>query len=309
MSNIRDDLRSCLAHEGVQKGLPSTAADHVGRRASLKSFLLVGLGVCAGILGTLFFQSQTKSAVVENLIADAGALAPSLTPYVLAAPPMTVPKEYMGAAKFNNSCLLTSLKVPEGPRTFDACKFIIDSTDEVWNKRVDVLAAIEKHFHDDYLDAGSWGKRLVGKQALKDAVLSEMRAFPDIQIHITDCVCNGNDLDGYKCAMPDILTGTNLGPSGYGPATGRRVQWTGLVQSFIYRNPVNGLWQYYGEWGVHDEWSLIQQLGLDFNRVPHPPYSIEEMHDCNPFLHWAAWPEFDTPDRVYMGLQNPNSWR
>merc|ERR1712039_746921 len=139
----------------------------------------------------------------------------------------------------------------------------------------------------DYLDAGSWGKRIVGKKALRDAVLTEMRAFPDIAIHITDCSCNGNDDDGYKCSMPDVLTGTNLGPSSYGPATGRYARWTGIVQSLVKQNPKTGQWQYYAEWGVHDEWALIQQLGLDFFRVPHPPTNSEPIHDGEPLLPFS----------------------
>merc|ERR1712151_570832 len=203
----------------------------------------------------------------------------------------------MGDAQaFNNSCLMQNLVIPDGPQTFDACAFVIKSTDEVWNLRGDVDTAINKYFHEEYLDAGSWGRRIIGKKALRDAILSEMRAFPDIKIHITDCVCKGNDNDGYKCAMPDVLTGTNFGPSAYGPPTGRYARWTGLVESYVKRNPVTGQWQYYAEWGVHDEWSLIQQLGLDFERVRHPQINNEPLHDCSPLLNFNPAPSMDEDD-------------
>merc|ERR1719316_1715862 len=174
-------------------------------------------------------------------------------PYQLAPPPTQVPATYYSAAPFNNSNLLANLAtipvVAGRPQTFDACAFVVKSTDDVWNKRGDVDAAIEKYFHEDYVDAGSWGRRLIGKKALREAVLAEMRAFPDIQIHITDCVCKGNDINGYKCAMPDILEGTNLGPSAYGPPTGRYARWSGMVQSLVKKNPSAGQWQYWAEWG------------------------------------------------------------
>jgi hypothetical protein len=210
-------------------------------------------------------------------------------PYQLALPPVEVPRTYLTSKPLNNSCLIPRLSIPTTgkPQTFDACGFVIKSTDEVWNLRGDVDVAIEKYFHEDYVDAGSWGKRIIGKKDLKDAVLSQMRAFPDLQIHITDCVCRGNDIDGYKCAMPDILTGTNMGPSAYGPATGNKAKWTGLVQSFVKQNPKTGQWQYYAEWGVHDEWSLIQQLGLDFSRIPHAGANTEPLHDCFPLLDFS----------------------
>lgn len=209
-------------------------------------------------------------------------------PYVVETPPSVVPRAYMEALPLNNSCLIQNLDIPSGPQTFDACGFIIRSTDEVWNLRGDVDAAIEKYFHDEYLNAGSWGGRMIGKRALRNAIYAEMRAFSDIQIHITDCVCKGNDNDGYKCAMPDVLTGTNNGPSAYGPATHRYARWTGMVQSFVKKNPATGQWQYYAEWGVHDEWALIQQLGLDFKRVPHPLANLEPIHDCVPLQRWGA---------------------
>merc|ERR1719210_400135 len=101
----------------------------------------------------------------------------------------------MASVPLDNSCLLPKISIPQGPRTFDACSFVVQSTDEIWNLRGDVEAAIDRYFHEGYLNAGSWGRRGVGKVALKDAVLREMRAFPDIQIHITDCNCRGNDID------------------------------------------------------------------------------------------------------------------
>lgn len=223
-------------------------------------------------------------------------LAPAKVPYAAVAPPTEVPAEYLSAEPLNNSCLLQNLVIPDGPQTFDACAFVIRSTDEVWNLRGNVEEALEKYFHEGYINAGSWGRRGVGKQALREAVLSEMRAFPDIKIHITDCVCKGNDNDGYKCGMPDVLTGTNLGPSAYGPPTGKFARWTGLIESLVKKNPATGQWQYYAEWGVHDEWALIQQLGLDFARVPHPPRNAEPIHDCTPLFKFAPQPQVNSDD-------------
>jgi len=205
-------------------------------------------------------------------------------PYKIEPSPLAVPPEYMASAPLDNSPLIPNLEIPTGPQTFDACGFVIKSTDAVWNLRDDVDAAIDKYFHPDYFNAGSWGRAGVGLKVLREAIYGEMRAFPDIKIHITDCVCKGNDINGYKCAMPDVLTGTNTGPSAYGPATGRYARWTGLVQSLVKKNPVNGQWQYYAEWGVHDEWALIQQLGLDFARVPHPPTNTQSFRDGEPLF-------------------------
>jgi len=265
-------------------------------RRALPSALFLALGAGLGIVGTLAAtQGSGQQAVAPSF--DFLSAKPT---YTVAAAPEAVPSSYLAARPLNNSCLNSDLNIPEGPRTFDACGFVIQSTDEVWNLRGNVEEAIEKYFHEDYLDAGSWGKHLVGKKALREAILMQMRAFPDIQIHITDCVCNGNDDFGYKCAMPDVLTGTNVGPSIYGPATGRYARWSGMVQSLVKKNPETGQWQYYAEWGVHDEWALVQQLGLDFSRVPHPARNLEVLHDCTPLQRFAPWPVLDMTDAADM---------
>jgi hypothetical protein len=239
-------------------------------------------GILLGVAGVALWSSW-------NLQDGLPVLRPAApAPYPHVEPPQVVPAAYLAAKPLDNSCLIRNLVIPSGPQTFDACGFVIRSTDEVWNLRGNVDEAIEKYFAEDYVDAGSWGRRIIGRKDLRDAVLAEMRAFPDLQIHITDCVCKGNDDDGYKCAMPDVLAGTNTGPSAYGPATGKYARWTGMVESLVQKNAKTGQWQYVAEWGVHDEWALIQQLGLDFNRVPHPARNTEPMHDCGPLLRFAA---------------------
>jgi hypothetical protein len=246
--------------------------------------MLLGLGVLIGALGATAFI-QWGSTVH--------------TPYASVPAPSVVPEAYMNSKPLNNSCLIPNLDIPvtsDKPQTFNACGFVIQSTDEVWNLRGDVDEAINKYFHEDYIDAGSWGQKIIGKKALRDAVLKEMRAFPDIKIHITDCVCKGNDINGYKCAMPDILEGTNLGPSAYGPPTGRYARWSGMVQSFVKKDPRTGQWQYWAEWGVHDEWALIQQLGLDFSKVQHPVRDLELFHDCAPLVRFSPDATYDLED-------------
>jgi len=305
--------KEAQAHEIVvgscsrQETVSTTASDNDGcnhrltnvkgagwLQGALQHPLCVPLVFVSGLfLGALTFMAVHQFSQQE-VVSSAGATYPSV------AAPATVPAEYFAAKPLDNSCLIHNMKVPDGPQTFDACEFVIRSTDEVWNLRGDVTAAIEKYFHEDYVNAGSWGRRGIGKKALHEAVLAEMRAFPDIRIHITDCVCRGNDVDGYKCAMPDILDGTNMGPSAYGPATGKYARWTGIVESLVQKNAKTGQWQYVAEWGVHDEWALIQQLGLDFSKVPHPVRNTEPLHDCHPLLNSHPRMQMDSIDEANM---------
>eukprot|EP00928_Gymnodinium_smaydae_P097360 TRINITY_DN880_c0_g2_i2.p1 TRINITY_DN880_c0_g2~~TRINITY_DN880_c0_g2_i2.p1 ORF type:complete len:342 (-),score=45.64 TRINITY_DN880_c0_g2_i2:468-1493(-) len=292
------DHRRHLLQDGKRSLLP-TLTERRGWKHTFRYVLSVPLAFVGGLLLGVLATTAYINARFELVYAGA---APSsfVEPYAMVPPPHEVPPEYLAAQPLNNSCIVPKLVVPLGPQSLDACDFVVRSTDEVWNLRGDVEAAIEKYFHDGYLDAGSWGKRIVGISALKDAVFSQMRAFPDIKIHITDCSCKGNDIDGYKCAMADTLQGTNLGPSAYGPATGNPAIWTGLIQSLVKWNPIKGQWQYYAEWGVHDEWSLIQQLGLDFRRVPRPGWNMEQFHDCTPIQMFGPGVVLDTMDMALM---------
>ena len=72
-------------------------------------------------------------------------------------------------------------------------------------------------------------------------VWATKRAFPDLQIHVTDVFCVGNDIDGYKTTMPDVLIGTNTGPSSFGPPTGRHVSYNGMAVCYVQK--VGGKWQ------------------------------------------------------------------
>ena len=100
---------------------------------------------------------------------------------------------------------------------------------------------------------------------------------------------SGNDIDGYKTVMPDILTGTNTGPSAYGSATGKKVRYSGTAVTYVQK--VKGRWVYVAEWLLHDEFSLISQLGFtNINAIPHPPLN-DKLHDCSvnkPGFGWRA---------------------
>ena len=120
-----------------------------------------------------------------------------------------------------------------------------DRTDE------QVTQALHEYFYEGW-ESTSNGKYFKGMRALEELVFSTRRTWPDLKIHITDALCVGNDIDGYKTIMPDILTGTHRGASKlFGPATGKQASWSGMALCYVQR--VAGRWQYVAEWVVHDE--------------------------------------------------------
>jgi len=206
----------------------------------------------------------------------------------------------ISVTSFNNTCLLSDTNLtpptPNAPQTFlkDCPAWVIESTDAAWNTRQNVNASLEKYFYENWSSTTSWGQRIHGMDKLKSLVARTLRAFPDYRIHITDVFCYGNDIDGYKTVMPDILTGTNTGPSSYGPATGKKFRFSGTAVTYVQK--VKGRWVYVAEWLLHDEFSLISQLGFtNISAIPHPPLG-NKLHDCSvnePGFGWRAPGETD----------------
>ena len=192
---------------------------------------------------------------------------------------------------WDNSCLAASALQPptlNAPATFlpYCAEWVINTTDKVWlpdRTPEQVTEALHEHFYVDW-ESTSNGKTFRGMHALESLVTSTRNAFPDLKIHITDVVCVGNDIDGYKTIMPDVLVGTHLGPSAlFGPPTGKTATWSGMA--FCYVQKVDGRWQYVAEWVVHDELSAAMQLGL----APNAALTVAETHDCTPNLPSWGW--------------------
>jgi len=204
-------------------------------------------------------------------------------------------------ATFSNECLLQhgeALQPPTrgAPTSFlDECAaWVVRTTDAVWRPGLDaasVNASLEEYFYEGWQSVSSFGRQYQGMAALKDLVWRTKRAFPDLQIHVTDVFCTGNDVDGYKTAMPDVLTGTNTGPSAFGPPTGRKVAYNGVALCYVQR--VKGRWQYVSEVVVHDEAALMHQLGVTNLTAAMHPDTVASPHDCRtnrPTWGWAAQP-------------------
>ena len=164
---------------------------------------------------------------------------------------------------FNNSCLARDSSLNrEGPREFNCAQFVIESTDRLWNMyrgygyciftfykgtvAVDfdvVEGYLRQYMTEDWESITVMGEYLRGMDQLIELVNTTLVAFPDIQLHIVDSFCEGNDIDGYKTSMPVLHTATHTGHHPvFGPPTGRRAAWYGVPNSFIKN--INGQWKY-----------------------------------------------------------------
>ena len=126
------------------------------------------------------------------------------------------------AVPWDNSCLArpsTSLVPPTvgAPATFlpHCAAWVVNTTDAVWlpsRSDAQVRAALRESFYEDWASTSN-GRSFRGMATLESLVFATKRAFPDLRIHITDVACVGNDVDGYKTIMPDVLQGTHAGDS------------------------------------------------------------------------------------------------
>lgn len=87
--------------------------------------------------------------------------------------------------------------------------------------------------------------------AFKEVVSGLLAAFPDFQISIEDQVVSGN-----RTAFRWVARGTHNGPLGDAQATGKRVQFEGLIIDHMAGEQVVERWE---QW---DQMGMLQQLGL-----------------------------------------------
>ena len=199
---------------------------------------------------------------------------------------------------WDNECLASSAwslqpPTPNAPATFlpYCAEWVINTTDKVWlpdRTPAQVTEALHEHFYAEW-ESTSNGKYFRGMRVLEQLVEATRTAFPDLKIHITDVFCVGNDIDGYKTIMPDVLVGTHLGPSAmFGPPTGKTATWSGMALCYVQN--VGGRWQYVAEWVVHDELAAALQLGADMAKVAsHLGAAVAPTHDCTPNLPSWGW--------------------
>jgi len=101
-------------------------------------------------------------------------------------------------------------------------------------------------------DAG-WPHPIRGLDALKNHFQFYRSAFPDIDMIIQETI-----MEGDKIVWHWTLTGTNTGPMGEAPATGREVRLSGISIGRMVDGKVAEMGDFY------NQASLLLQLGFTF---------------------------------------------
>lgn len=157
---------------------------------------------------------------------------------------------------------------PSGPRRqpmqgFDDCyadiiDYIIRCTHRIWEERG--LDLIDTHYSADcpvYTMAGP----VFGAAVVKANTLKTLESFPDRTLLGDAVIWSGDDQAGYLSSHRITSHATNLGASEFGPATGRKIEFTTIADCLCRQNRI------IEEWLVRDNAAIVRKLGFDIRAL------------------------------------------
>ena len=136
----------------------------------------------------------------------------------------------------------------------DIVDFILGITFEIWEQRgVDL---IHRYYAPDVEVYGMEGV-IHSAQAMVDGTRQMLEAFPDRLLLGDNVVWSGGRDSGFYSSHRITSPMTNLGPSAFGEATGRRVCITNVADCVVEEGVVTR------EWLMRDNLALVRQLGFE----------------------------------------------
>ena len=132
--------------------------------------------------------------------------------------------------------------------------FILGITFEIWEQRG--VELIHRYYAPDVEVYGMDGV-VRGAQAMVDGTRQMLDAFPDRLLLGDSVVWSGSRKRGFHSSHRITSPMTNLGPSAFGEATGRRVCITNVADCAVENGVITR------EWLMRDNLALVRQLGFD----------------------------------------------
>ena len=136
----------------------------------------------------------------------------------------------------------------------DIVDFIVRITEEIWVDRA-VGRIYETYDHACTIYSPYGVVRSV--QEVVASTVTTLNSFPDGELHHVNVAWDGDDTVGFYTSHLGFSRSTNLGPSNWGPATGRRIAVHFVADCVTRGNFVHT------EWLVRDNGAVVRQLGLD----------------------------------------------
>lgn len=159
---------------------------------------------------------------------------------------------------------INDILVPRSTRTqpmagFDACysdivHYIAYCTHLIWAEKA--VGLIYSHYDDAVVVHTPYGTQTSVEEVVAGTI-QMLQAFPDRESRLGNVAWAGDDQQGFYTSHLGTSRMTNLGPSVYGPPTGKKVRIRHIADCQIRENLI------YREWLVRDNGALVRQLGLD----------------------------------------------
>lgn len=159
---------------------------------------------------------------------------------------------------------VNDILVPRSTRTqsmngFEPCysdivHYIAYCTHRIWAEKA--VGLIYTHYDDAVVVHTPYGTQTSVEEVVAGTI-QMLQAFPDRESRLGNVAWTGDDQQGFYTSHLGTSRMTNLGPSNYGPATGRKVRIRHIADCQIRDNLI------YREWLVRDNGALVRQLGFD----------------------------------------------
>jgi predicted ester cyclase len=140
----------------------------------------------------------------------------------------------------------------------DIVDFIIRVTHRIWEEK-DIGHIYETYRHNSRV-TDDYGLQYGRDKIVADTVHT-INAFPDVRLYADEVVWAGDDERGFDTSHRTVIVGHNTGWSRYGPPTGRKVVVWAIANCSSRRN------EFYEEWVLYNNSSLLAQLGFDLRRL------------------------------------------
>lgn len=136
----------------------------------------------------------------------------------------------------------------------DIVDYIVRITHRIWEEK-DIGYIYDTYSHKSkvYDDFGLE----YGREKIVQDTLQTINAFPDIRLYADEVIWAGDDVNGFYTSHRTIITGTNTGPSKYGPPTFKKFRVMCMANCVALENEI------FNEHVCYDHCDLIRQLGLD----------------------------------------------
>jgi len=164
----------------------------------------------------------------------------------------------------------------------DIADYIIRITDRIWHeRRIDLCRA---YYAEDSV-IHTLGGDITGAATVEANTRATLVSFPDRTLDGDNVVWSGDEDAGYYSSHLITSRMTNLGPSEFGPAIGKRARIRTIADCLCRENLI------VEEWLMRDNAALALQLGLDPDAIAKTQAAADRERGADLIGALTAWRE------------------